>query len=344
MSYQNPFNYLDINVNNIIYKNIKESNNKKIIFVKYNNNLTNFVFQVPTLNNKIIVNNNELDINISCKNNNKSSSLNTYFDKLDNKVIEDAKKNNVVWFDHLKDKTDINYHYIVTNNNSFKVKCINSSEFSTSLYLNDETKINLENIPNNGTFKIILEFYAIWINNNNFGILLRPIVLSFYPDYKIEYNYKFLDTEIDNELDSDNILANKLCDILNNNSKKIININQEEKEINYINIINSEEKKNILNNTSDESDILNNTSQNNNILNNTSDENNISKNYNNISNNYLSNNSDSDNSDSDNSDNEISDYINNYKDIIDNSSENIFLKTEIKNPNNLLSSTSELLS
>ena len=314
------------------------------------------MFQVPTLNNKITINNNELDININCKNNNKSSSLNAYFDKLDNKVIEDAKKNNVVWFDHLEDKTDINYHYIVTNNNSFKVKCINSSEFSTSLYLNDETKINLENIPNNGTFKIILEFYAIWINNNNFGILLRPIVLSFYPDYKIEYNYKFLDTEMDNELDSDNILANKLCDILNNNSKKIININQEEKKINYINFINSEDIRNILNDTSDESDILNNTSQKSNIINNTSDDNiiindnnNLSKNNNNSSkdnnnlsndyNNYLSDNSDSDNS----NDNEISDYLNNYKNIIDNSSENIFLKTETKK-NNLLSSTSELLS
>ena len=45
---------------------------------------------------------------------------------------------------------------------------------------------------------MILEVYAIWINKNGFGIFLRPILVSFKPFDKIQYNYKFIE-ESDNE-------------------------------------------------------------------------------------------------------------------------------------------------
>ena len=40
--------------------------------------------------------------------------------------------------------------------------------------------------------KCILEIYAIWINENGFGLFIRPILLSFKPSMKISYNYFIL--------------------------------------------------------------------------------------------------------------------------------------------------------
>ncbi len=67
---------------------------------------------------------------------------------------------------------------------------------------------------------MILECYAIWINSNNdFGIFLRPILISFTP--KETYNYKFIeDSDEGDEFDvpdtevNSNIFLN-----INNNFK-----------------------------------------------------------------------------------------------------------------------------
>ena len=48
---------------------------------------------------------------------------------------------------------------------------------------------------------MILETYAIWINSNNdIGIFFRPILVSFTPRVKEQYNYKFVE---DSEEDFD---------------------------------------------------------------------------------------------------------------------------------------------
>jgi len=45
---QNPLNFNEINMNNIVYKNIDDSNNNKIIFLKYKeeNILKNFIIKI----------------------------------------------------------------------------------------------------------------------------------------------------------------------------------------------------------------------------------------------------------------------------------------------------------
>jgi hypothetical protein len=49
--------------------------------------------------------------------------------------------------------------------------------------------------------KMLLECYAIWINNNNdFGIFLRPIVISFKSRDKEIYNYNFLEDSDDEDI------------------------------------------------------------------------------------------------------------------------------------------------
>ena len=79
----NPLKINNINLDNIVYTKIKDLNNKKILFIKYNDkqqdtsNIKNFVFQTPTLLNlrKPIIYDNygELEISLEGKNNNNIS-------------------------------------------------------------------------------------------------------------------------------------------------------------------------------------------------------------------------------------------------------------------------------
>ena len=75
---------------------------------------------------------------------------------------------------------------------------IDNINFETILQVNNKDTIGVENIQKDSWVKMILEVYAIWINKNGFGIFLRPILVSFKPFDKIQYNYKFIE-ESDNE-------------------------------------------------------------------------------------------------------------------------------------------------
>ena len=174
MNIQSPFKISDINLNNIQYKNIKESKNRKIIFVKYRDNIKNknLVFQLPTLINKSSFESSDIEIILNCKDNIKTNLIIDFFNNLDDKIIKDAKKNNSIWFDHIEDKTNINYIHIIRNfenNKTIKFKVLNSDEFKTNLFIDDDIKIDIEDIPTNGDIKCILELYAICINGNEFG-------------------------------------------------------------------------------------------------------------------------------------------------------------------------------
>jgi len=224
-----PYRINEIDLNNIIFKKIKESKNKKIIFIKYNDNkVNNFVFQLPTLNNNIeITNTNQFEINLDCINKNKEESLLTFLNNLDDKIIHESK-NNTNWFDHLVDKSFIKYQRIIKDNNyhngCINFKIINNDDLKTKLVLNDD-EIDIYNIPNNnGLCKIMLECYAIWINECNFGLLLRPIIISF--KIKLVYNYKFIN---DSDTEEDTIF-------IKNEHNNIINLN--------LNLSNSETSEN----------------------------------------------------------------------------------------------------
>ena len=51
----------------------------------------------------------------------------------------------------------------------------------------------MENIPELCWCKVLVEFYAIWINKNGFGGYLRPVLMYFKELSKTEYNYHLLD-------------------------------------------------------------------------------------------------------------------------------------------------------
>jgi hypothetical protein len=117
---------------------------------------------------------------------------------------------------------------------------------------------------------MLLECYAIWINSNNdFGIFLRPIIISFTPKEKEIYNYGFLsdsddenlgdipDTEINNNIYTNinksvfncNNLIKKL-NLQNSNKNKIEEENPEESVFSAVENININPKVKNDNNTS----------------------------------------------------------------------------------------------
>jgi hypothetical protein len=236
MNCQNPFKISDIDINKVFFRNIKESENKKIIFIKYNENnkLKNMVFQFPTLLNEIEIEENKIEITIKSENDINTTKIINLLDEIDNKIISEAKKNANIWFDHIEDKSKINYHHSlrkINDLNSIKLKIIESCDFKTNLILNDNesNNINLNDIPENGKIKLVLECYAIWINNNTFGLIYRPVIISFILDEEYKYNYK--------------ILNNSESDISENNYEIFIKTLQIENNLNKLNDSDSDSNK-----------------------------------------------------------------------------------------------------
>lgn len=207
MNYLEPFKLNEIDFEQIVYKRIDENKNKKIIFIKYNDNnvLKNFVFQLPSLNNYNL----NFDFPLECNNNEKSELLLDFINKLDNKILTDAKNKSSTWFNHINDKNKIKFQKTIYDSNEYKngiikLKNINSEEFSTQLLLNDELIIDINRIPTNGTCKIVLECFAVWVDNNTFGLLLRPIIISYKTKYDYNYNYNVLyESEENNDENND---------------------------------------------------------------------------------------------------------------------------------------------
>lgn len=203
MNYLEPLKINDIDLNKIYYTKIKENQNKKIIIIKYisdKNKLKNLVFQTPTLTNlnkpNIFNDYAELDILLESKSGNIDYFIN-FLNDLELKVKDDAKINASRWFTKNQDSY-INFQKIIRDNNTIKVKLIKNNDFETIVQVNNEKRIDYDLIPENCWSKMILEFYAIWVNSNNdFGLFFRPILISF--TIKNIYNYKFLEEESDSE-------------------------------------------------------------------------------------------------------------------------------------------------
>jgi len=184
MSQKVPYNIKSIDLNNINVKTPKIIKNKKIIFLKYDNN--NFVIQLSKLENNIIFDStNEIEFEI-----NKKDQIN-FMNKLDDYIISLGKTNANEWFSHIDDKSSIDYQRILQYNNSVKIKIVNNDNFKTTMILNEEPIENLNNLENYSlNSKILLEIYAIWIKNNSFGLLLRPVNVAFTSINS--YNYDFI--------------------------------------------------------------------------------------------------------------------------------------------------------
>ena len=213
MNIQEPLKINQIDLNKIVYPKIKNTPNKKIILIKYNEHkrLKNFVFQTPTLQHlfKPVMQDGYADIELMLTDKEVDNGFIDFIDKLEQKVKEDAQFNAHPWFNLSEENQTINFQKIVresdvSKHGILKLKIIKNHDFETMIQLNNITKISIDNIPEASNCKMLLECYAVWVNaNNNFGIFLRPILVSFKETNKNLYNYKFFDDEDENDSSSD---------------------------------------------------------------------------------------------------------------------------------------------
>ena len=209
MNSQEPFKINNIDLNKIVYPKDRSNDKKKIILIKYNDKgkLKNFVFQTPTLLNigKVQMFNGYYEIELALVGKEKDR-VNNFIDflyELENKIKLDAKSYASNWFNVTDENQTINFQKIIREseeypNGTIKLKIIKNNDFETILQQNNSKRISIDSIPDDCWTKMILECYAIWINSNNdFGIFLRPILISFTP--KETYNYKFIEDSDEGE-------------------------------------------------------------------------------------------------------------------------------------------------
>ena len=256
MNIQDPFRIHQIDLNNIVYTKIKINEPKKIIFIKYNdsNNNKPFVIQLPTilnLQNPIKINEeyHELEVPLITQRKEKLPSLIDFFEKLDNKIIQDTKINSKNWLNPIPRTTEnlinsIKYKRLIKESDIYadgviKIKIIKSSDFETLLTLENNERINIKNIPVNSWCKMLIEIYAIVINiqTNTISLFIRPIIISFKLKEVHNYNYKLLN-DSDSEKEDIEIPDTEINNIFikndNDNDNKI-DINQTSSQINVNN-------------------------------------------------------------------------------------------------------------
>ena len=224
-----PFKISEINVDNICYTDVKTRNNKTIVYLKYmdSNKLRSIVFQTPTLLNinDIILSktksavcqdsnisetnqssNNifELDIPLNGKSDEKTRKFIDFLELIDKKIIKDARINNK-WFESFSHQKTMKYQKLIRQsdnsryeNGMIRIKIIKSNDFDTVVDHNNN-RIHPKDIPKNSWIKSILEIYAIWINENGFGLFVRPILIDIKPIEKSSYNYKLIEDSDEGE-------------------------------------------------------------------------------------------------------------------------------------------------
>ena len=119
------------------------------------------------------------------------------------------------WFNLSENNQTINYQKIIRESSNFdkgvlKLKLLKNNDFETIVQLSNNKKINICDIPEEYNCKVLLELFAVWVNpNNNFGVFLRPVLVSFEPRNSL-YNYKLIDDMEDSEDIQDNILETEV--------------------------------------------------------------------------------------------------------------------------------------
>lgn len=202
-----PYKFENIDLNKIKYTDVKSNSTKSVVYLKYldNNKLKNLVIQSPSLLNinqpikKDKVYN--LDIPLKAKSNDKTKEFIDFLNAIDYKIIKDATKN-TSWFNNVSNTDNIKYQKIIRTGNDdyphmLRVKILNTNDFETMIQINNKKMIDIDSIPQDSWAKVIFELYAIWINNSGFGLYMRPVLISFSPNNKVEYNYKLLDDSED---------------------------------------------------------------------------------------------------------------------------------------------------
>lgn len=228
------YNKIDISKNNI------ENGKRKNIILNYDNNY--FILETPNLlvnNNDIKDNDNYYEIIIFL--NKEDEFISLFIESL--KKIDDKLKsimiNNKKLFNYDK---KIKYKSILrrdNNNHYIKIKLL-KEEIPNLKIIQNSQNINFEEIKNNNSnlVKLILNFNAIWINKNIFGVYVKPVKIEkiIIEENIVDNNTEYYESYDKNSY-SDTSLSN-ITDIkknLNFNNILISNTNSVSKNIKELN-------------------------------------------------------------------------------------------------------------
>lgn len=220
-----PFRISDINFDKIMYSEPIEKDSKKSILLKYLNGKSNdqlliqtpelLCIEKPVLKNSIY----ELHVALESESSNKVNNLIQFINKLENKIIELAKKNSS-WFD----KKNNSYHKIIREHSDYKngilklkVKSDNLDKLLKVTKNNQMTISSIEDIEKNNNLKMVLDIYGLWIkpaknNSYYYGLYVKPVLINFKENINEEISFResesesediinddVLDTEVDND-------------------------------------------------------------------------------------------------------------------------------------------------
>ena len=229
-----------ISIDNIIYDEKKIKNNKIVIPIKYKekNKITSLIVQTPTFRNIKMLNtkknNYELYIPLVGKKQKNINDFIQFIEKIEKKIIYDAQINSSSWFieekniklsylktinkrlpNDLKLSSNLDVSIIDKSKGYFKIKIYDNTDNRTILQY-DKKNIKLNQIPNDGWVKMILNFSCVIVSNNNFHIKLKPVIISFSPfDNLPKQNIIIDNTEISKEslnISDDEISENSLTE------------------------------------------------------------------------------------------------------------------------------------
>ena len=220
----NDIDYKSININNIY----EENNFRKNLFLNYNDN--NFIIQTPYLlfNNKLEEKNTyyELIIDLKCRNKLKSNKIINFLLNLEKHLINMINKNKSEYFNtekKIKFKSIIRFNK--DNNKYIKLKILKDSLDEESIkIIQNNNKISINNLKDKCYLKLLININAIWINNNIFGVYLKPILIS-KKDIDNFDNIKLIDDSETNKSILDSCIdsnINTLTQEPNNNNKVLI--------------------------------------------------------------------------------------------------------------------------
>tara|TARA_B110000208_G_C11799962_1_gene441586 strand:+ start:1753 stop:2703 length:951 start_codon:yes stop_codon:yes gene_type:complete len=191
----------NVEFNNINFNIKKKTNGKINILLTYNNQ--EFIIQTPDLYqeiNTIIDKDNfyELNINIIDKYN-KKNLFYDFLEKLD-KFFINYITNNTKLFDNHK----IKYKSILRKSNNIdryiKIKLLKENIINNNLkIICNNNLIDINNLKGKSTIKMLLDINAIWINQNNCGIYIKPIIIN----KSITKEFSFINETENNILESD---------------------------------------------------------------------------------------------------------------------------------------------
>lgn len=218
-----PYRIKELDLNNIYYSDIKSNGKKTIVYINYmdNHKLKNFVFQTPTMLSRNKPNYKKemysLDVPLVGKEPDKMSRFINFIDALDKKIIKDAKNNNK-WFENFANIKTMKYQKTIredsnkdNSNGVIRMKLIKNNDFETHVMIKNK-RIQFDEITSDCWIKCILEIYAIWINEEGFGLFIRPIVIDFKPCMKQVYDYKLIEDSDENGNDVEDVAIDTVQD------------------------------------------------------------------------------------------------------------------------------------